>query len=151
MIPLIRQLMVTGFNVDRILNQQREERLRVQAEAGRDREKAAAGVQDGRATIRDDQSTTSDASMSQSSTAVETDSGPKSKTRSLLDKLKRRSSRESKSGPGVFPQLGDKSPVDLAGALAHFSGMNGSSGSDGGVRGPAGNGPGVNTTKRVSF
>jgi hypothetical protein len=31
-----------GFNVDRILNQQREEKLRVQAEAVRDREKAAA-------------------------------------------------------------------------------------------------------------
>jgi hypothetical protein len=31
-----------GFNVDRILNQQREERLRLQAEAVRDREKTVA-------------------------------------------------------------------------------------------------------------
>jgi hypothetical protein len=44
-----------GFNVDRILNQQREERLRVQAENIRDREKAAeaAAAISGSDTVKD--------------------------------------------------------------------------------------------------
>ncbi len=129
--------------MDRILNLQREERLRLQAEAVRDREKAPAEGQNGRAMTRDDQSIRSEASTSQTSTAVGSDAGPPSKTRSLLDKLKRRSSR---SGPGLSPQQEGLSG-DVMGALSRLGGP---SGTGGGVTGPAGNGAGVQSTKRVS-
>ncbi|KAK8864438.1 hypothetical protein IAR55_001687 [Kwoniella newhampshirensis] len=104
-----------GFNVDRILNQHREERLRLQAEAKRDREKLASSATTGPQTNPpaitqagepgDDVSDT----MSQGSTttAVDSESG---RTKSLLDKFRRsskdfkgRSPSTSGSGHGLGP------------------------------------------------
>ena len=133
--------MKAGFNVDRILNQQREERLRLQAEAVRDREKAAAeAASDPSASIRDDRD---DQSIMSDTTAVDSDTGPPSKTRSLLDKLKR-SSLDPRSNPGAFPNLTERIARSAAGSLTQFGGP---SNADGGVMGPGGGGQ---TTKRVS-
>ena len=96
--------------MDRILNQQREDRLRIQAENVRDREKAAAERQNQVSTldqtIKDDQSVRSLESSS-TSTAVDHD-GTTGKTKGLMDRLRRTSGGSSKSsagGEGVLSQL----------------------------------------------
>lgn len=150
-----------GFNVDRILNQQREERLRLQAETARDREKAAneaRAAEDAKASSsipwpgsspkgkgdrEDAQSILSEGSQN---TAVGSDTGTggKSKSLSLIDRLKRRSSKSgSMDGlppmPGALPGMSSQG----GGGLGGFGGSR--SGSGGGV-----SGGGNTSTKRVS-
>ncbi|WVR07080.1 hypothetical protein IAU60_004119 [Kwoniella sp. DSM 27419] len=90
-----------GFNVDRILNQKREEKLRMQAEQKRDRERAAAAVAIA-APSRPVDDLDDTASQVSSETAVSSSSaGPKPKTGSgisLLDKFKRPSKDSTGSG-----------------------------------------------------
>lgn len=137
-------LTALGYNVERILNQHREERLRVRAEAIRDVENAAAEAANDISTVRDDQSIKSDSAMSQTSTAVGSDSGPQSKTRSLLDKLKR-SKRDSSTGPGAFTNMVDQFPSATSGGLPQFGGSSSPARSSTVL----GGGGGGNTTKRV--
>ncbi|WVF71489.1 hypothetical protein IAT40_006295 [Kwoniella sp. CBS 6097] len=132
-----------GFNVDRILNQQREERLRVQAEQKRDKEKAATaaaaapatqpqpqqptsggmpgglpgtipGGMPGSSPYRDDD-TSSQASTS--TTAVEHEGGNKihnSSTLSLLDKFKR-NRRDSKGSINSLAGAGSGAGMGMGG------------------------------------
>ncbi|WVW83952.1 hypothetical protein I302_105975 [Kwoniella bestiolae CBS 10118] len=105
-----------GFNVDRILNQQKEERLRIQAERKRDNEKAAAEASTA-LTISNSPGSLSrplsgelgdNSSITSSTTAIESEKGSEGSTRKhsmggLLDKFKNRSSMiksPSASTPG---------------------------------------------------
>lgn len=146
-----------GFNVDRILNQQREERLRLQAESVRDREKAAVDrkiADEAKASSMipwpkdndDTQSLLSDGGQSNQSTAVASDTGGGAggKTKSLFDRLKgKRGDRSSMDGgmsmPGGMPGM---PPMSGSGVGGFGGGMGGSSSSSGG-------GGGGKSTKRV--
>jgi hypothetical protein len=144
-----------GFNVDRILNQQREERLRIQAESVRDKEKAA--VESAArppppytSFDRDDKSVTS----VDSKTPIDEESSfMGTKTRSLFDKLKR-GNRDSKPllpppAGGLDGAVGGRPQLQLPGlgesSKSGGMGMRGGSGLGG-----VGGGGGENTTKRVS-
>ena len=128
-----------GFNVDRILNQQREEKLRIQAEAVRDRERVTAAETQ----LADDQSVLSETT---SSTAVDTDSniGSNEKSKSLLERFKR-SSKDMKgnttAGSASMPPM----PGGLTNGLSQL-GLGHSGPNAGGMR--SGAGPGQ-STKRV--
>ena len=129
-----------GFNVDRILNQQREERLRLQAEKIRDREKHAGEA----GPAADAVSISSETSLSQGSTAVEGEKDGVAKgARSLYDKIRnRRNSKTSLSGPTPKPQVsqsgGPHSPDQsnsASGMPGAFSPRRGSNGFGSGVNG----------------
>lgn len=150
-----------GFNVDRMLNQQREERLRLQAEAVRDREKTkstedakassmipwpGSPSKGGSTTGEDTASLLSNESQS-TGTAVASDSGGKSK---FWDKIKNRRSSDKGGGltmPGAMPGMPSMSDIGsgsvLGGMLSELRGA-GARGS-----GSGGGGPGT-STKRVS-
>ncbi|ORX36563.1 hypothetical protein BD324DRAFT_452712 [Kockovaella imperatae] len=114
-----------GFNVDRILNQQREEKLRLKAESARDREKAAAVAAAEAPRPPPPNANGDDLSIKSSEsrdTAVDKESfSNSSKTRSLLNKLKRSGSKDLQAGniPGAFPGMSGilPSPSGLSGAM----------------------------------
>jgi len=133
-----------GFNVDRILNQQREERLRVQAEEtarqreAREKQATLAPLPAAGPPVYDD---TSDAT---STTAIDDESisSVGSKKNSLLDRLR----RQSKDMKG---QGGHESPTPtMPGGLAGFgkgkfgSGLSGLGGAFGGGTGQGASGSG---------
>ncbi|WVQ99431.1 hypothetical protein IAU59_006566 [Kwoniella sp. CBS 9459] len=158
-----------GFNVDRILNQQREERLRIQAQQKRDKEKpasnapAAAGVapppaaggmpgglpgslpggMPGSSPYRDDDGSSQ---ASSSTTAVDHESKKaNSSTMSLLDKFKR-SRRDSKgsmsSAAGSGTGLAGESLLNALKGQSWGGGMPGASESSrGSSQGGSGNKP----------
>nr|XP_031863300.1 uncharacterized protein CI109_001175 [Kwoniella shandongensis]KAA5530372.1 hypothetical protein CI109_001175 [Kwoniella shandongensis] len=150
-----------GFNVDRILNQQREERLRMQAETKRDKEKAAAGGTGSQPSLPaitqggvDDSSETMSVTSTSTTTAAESESG---KTKSLFDKF-RRSSKDHKGqsqamsgfGPGLGP--GGESLLNSLKGMGMGGGFGGAGGSKfGQMAGAAASGGGmahVQSTKR---
>jgi hypothetical protein len=111
--PLVA-LRKRGFNVDRILNQQREERLRIKAEAAREREERHALEKAPVPTDVDASSDgTSQTAVDTTGSGVSTSSSPNGK-RGLFDRL-RRSSRDMKDKlpppktptmPGAFDGMG---------------------------------------------
>lgn len=152
-----------GINVDRILNQQREERLRIQAEAVRDKEKAAA---ESKARLASGTSQapgplTGDDTASISSTAIESHEASSSqgsertaggvldalgekKSKSLFDRLKRASGAKSTGqvGGGLAETLAE---------MSKSAGIRGPGAGGGiGVSGGVGGGSGVASTPRVS-
>lgn len=136
-----------GFNVDRILNQQREERLRVKAEAARDQEKQRAAesqLTDDSQSIRSD--TTTSTVLDKSPESNTNSAYAAGKTKGLLDKL-RRSSKDLKSPsmpsmPGMPGGFTNNMMKGMSGSRSSSSGM----GQDGSSAGRA---PST-TTKRVS-
>jgi hypothetical protein len=142
-----------GFNVDRILNQQREEKLRVQAEAVRDREKALA-AESARLPpaytdpVPENQLVRSETSNSTAATASLSSTGVK--TKSFLDKF-RRNSRDLKSPPtqslpsNTENREGGPSLEQMG--IGESSMTGGMGGRSGGLAGGAGAGQ---STKRVS-
>lgn len=143
-----------GFNVDRILNQQREERLRLQAEAVRERGKAAEAAQLSAvspspqaisASARDDQSIMTDSSdTAVTSTAGDDKSG---KRKSLFNRFR----RDSKSGGPTMPGLGGIGMPSLPGLSGAGIGAGLGPGAGGGLGGlGVVGGAGSTTTKRVS-
>ncbi|KAK6910047.1 hypothetical protein I203_104076 [Kwoniella mangroviensis CBS 8507] len=107
-----------GFNVDRIFNQQKEEKLRIQAERKRDKEKAASEAANETALTTTKRSSTGDlddtSSITSSTTAIDSEgsTNPNSNTRKhsmggLLDKFKNRSSMiKSPSSTSTAPGQG---------------------------------------------
>lgn len=143
-----------GFNVDRILNQQREERLRIQAETIRDSEKSKIQA------THDDEAT--------DRTSIDTaESGSAGKRKSFLHRLRHPSSgQKDKRGAvqnemeknGISPYPFSPSGGGFPGMPGGMGGLNGLggmdptipaiSGSEGGG-GLGGRAPGT-STKRVS-
>ncbi|WWC89285.1 uncharacterized protein L201_004206 [Kwoniella dendrophila CBS 6074] len=114
-----------GFNVDRILNQQKEEKLRIQAERKRDQEKASAEAQINIAATPDignpagkkrlSNGSTDGQSITSSTTAVGSDkdhgalskSGGSQGMGGFLDKFKRKSSISKSSSSSTSGSLGE--------------------------------------------
>jgi hypothetical protein len=121
-----------GFNVERILNQQREEKLRVQAEAVRDREKQALELAN-RPSVESTAVARSTVSNAPGKPEYPVESG---KGKGFFERLRTRRTSASSEGPqmpGGFGSLG------LGGGLGGMAG---------GVTAP---GRGGVSTKRVSI
>lgn len=146
-----------GYNVDRILNQQREDRLRVRAETKRDREQTAVEADTNRKTASDTQSITSDNSLGDSSTAVgDNDSISSGKPKSLIDRLKRQSKGPSSiAAPQPLTNGTAKSPPRMPGGMPSLPNLPNQSVASGSGPRSSFNGPSASaggsgqTTKRV--
>ena len=129
----LQSLKKRGFNVDRILNKHHEERLRLKAEAARDREKAAAEAAQ---TVTQPPTTEAPNGDAQSIRSTQSSSSSLSKSKSLLNKFKRPSSKDT------FPQMPGGMPGGLPGGQSSPPSTNGSGFAQGPGRGS------TQTTKR---
>ncbi|WRT66409.1 uncharacterized protein IL334_003365 [Kwoniella shivajii] len=141
-----------GFNVDRILNQQKEERLRIQAERKRDQEKSTAEsalIPTTPSSLNrggDTDDTSSIASTNTTNTAVESEKDGRRHSSSqgmggFLDKFKKKGS-VSKSNPSIPSGLGGAGALGES-ILNQLKAAGGSSGSAWENMGrPGGPGPG---------
>lgn len=148
-----------GFNVDRILNQQREERLRIQAEAVRERESQAKAGRSGDVDDLSEESdgTAADTTTTLANTSASSQSSSLTKKKGLMEKFRRLSIGSEKSNnnvdrmpsmPGGFSGF-NKSPSKIGNALSGFGGFGGAGLGASGIT--AGGGQATQTTKRVSF
>ena len=119
----LHSLKKRGFNVDRILNKHHEERLRLKAEAARDREKAAADAQAIMQKPTPPPPSAPDAPNgdAQSIRSVQSSSSSLSKSKSLLNKFKRSSKDSLPQMPGGMPG-GLPSPPSANGGFAQGPG-----------------------------
>ena len=127
-----------GYNVDRILNQQREEKLRVQAEVARDREKQAAAAAEAKAAEDAKASSVLGWPQQWRPESAVTASGGATSNRPEGDGAVERTPSINSNGTETSPKRGRNLMDRLRGRKPSLTGSSGLGGSSGGMPGMPG-------------